>query len=71
MIRTKWVWIGMALGAVAGGLWGWLGSGGYEAADSAVGTGLILACAGMTAGVVVDAIRYMRRRRSSRRYEEP
>jgi hypothetical protein len=42
----RWVATGTLIGGVGGAAWGWLGSGGYEAADSAVGTGLLGAAFG-------------------------
>jgi hypothetical protein len=50
--RGGWPLIGLALGSMAGGLWGWLGSSGYEAIDSAVGTALMGALAGLLIGAV-------------------
>ncbi|MET8149954.1 hypothetical protein ACIBSW_11610 [Actinoplanes sp. NPDC049668] len=56
MRRGSWPLIGLALGAVIGALWGWFGSGGYEAIDSAVGTALMCAAAGLLIGAVAAAL---------------
>ncbi|RAO24842.1 hypothetical protein MED15_00600 [Micromonospora noduli] len=42
--------VGLVLGALGGALWGWLGSDGYEAGDSALGTGLMGAIVGLLIG---------------------
>jgi len=55
MKRGSWPLVGLALGAVIGALWGWFGSGGYEAIDSAVGTALICALPGLLIGAVAAA----------------
>ena len=52
MKRARWPVIGLVLGAAAGGIWGWFGAGGYEAVDSAVGTGFLCALAGLLIGGV-------------------
>ncbi|MFG1996313.1 hypothetical protein ACGFJ7_40685 [Actinoplanes sp. NPDC048988] len=51
--------VGLAAGAGAGWLWGWSASD-YEAIDSAVGTALLGAVAGLLAGAV--AYSHARRR---------
>jgi hypothetical protein len=52
MHRITWPLTGLLLGAAAGCAWGWFGAGGYEAIDSAVGTGLLGALAGLLVGAV-------------------
>jgi hypothetical protein len=52
MQRTRWPLVGLLLGAAAGCAWGWFGANGYEAIDSAVGTGLMGALAGLLVGAV-------------------
>ncbi|MEW1588895.1 hypothetical protein AB0283_26020 [Micromonospora vinacea] len=42
--------VGLVLGALGGALWGWLGGDGYEAGDSALGTGLMGAVVGLLIG---------------------
>ncbi|WP_410819081.1 hypothetical protein [Micromonospora sp. 050-3] len=44
--------VGLVLGALGGALWGWLGGDGYEAGDSALGTGLMGAIVGLLIGAV-------------------
>ncbi|WP_430501284.1 hypothetical protein ACQRWP_06775 [Micromonospora trifolii] len=44
--------VGLVLGALGGVLWGWLGGDGYEAGDSALGTGLMGAIVGLLIGAV-------------------
>ncbi|GIM92174.1 hypothetical protein Ato02nite_039670 [Paractinoplanes toevensis] len=55
--------IGLVLGAVAGGLWGWFGAGGYEANDSAIGTSFLCALAGLLLGAVAATVATRRDRR--------
>lgn len=57
MRKGRWALAGLLLGAVAGALWGWFGSAGYEAGDSAIGTGLLGAVAGALIGAAGGAIR--------------
>jgi hypothetical protein len=45
---------GTAIGASAGALWGYYGSGGSS--DSAIGTGLMVAIVGLLAGAVAATI---------------
>ncbi|MER7586468.1 hypothetical protein ABTW72_02920 [Micromonospora sp. NPDC127501] len=45
--------VGLVLGALGGALWGWWGGDGYEAGDSALGTGLMGAVVGLLIGAVV------------------
>lgn len=47
--------IGAVLGAVSGALWGYLGND-YEAADSALGTGLLGIPLGGLAGMVISVL---------------
>jgi predicted lipid-binding transport protein (Tim44 family) len=63
MKRSTWPLTGLALGAVLGALWGWFGSGGYEAIDSAVGTGLMCALVGLLIGAVAAVVAGRRDRR--------
>jgi hypothetical protein len=56
MRRTTWPMIGLVLGAAVGCCWGWLGARGYEAVDSAVGTGLLCALAGLLTGTVAYSV---------------
>ena len=64
MRRGSWPVIGLVAGAVVGWLWGWFGSGGYEAMDSAVGTSFLCALAGLLVGAVAYTVadRWSRRR---------
>ncbi|NMO52893.1 hypothetical protein HH310_17050 [Actinoplanes sp. TBRC 11911] len=57
MNRTRWPVAGLVLGAAAGCAWGWFGADGYEAVDSAVGTALL----GALAGLLIGAIAYRKR----------
>lgn len=52
----RWVAAGTLIGAIGGAAWGWFGSGGYEAADSAVGTGLLGAAFGCLVGAVLSRL---------------
>lgn len=65
---------GLLVGALAGALWGFLGSvlgsGGYEAGDSAIGTGLMGAIAGMAGGATVTVIRLAKKDRRADRPED-
>ncbi|MFI5893934.1 hypothetical protein ACIA5D_27925 [Actinoplanes sp. NPDC051513] len=63
MRRTRWPVIGLILGAAAGCAWGWFGAGGYEAIDSAVGTGFLCALAGLLVGAVAYAVAEYRDRK--------
>jgi membrane associated rhomboid family serine protease len=63
MRRGSWPVIGLVLGGVAGGLWGWFGSGGYEANDSAIGTSFLCALAGLLIGGVAATVAARRDRR--------
>jgi predicted phage tail protein len=56
MRRTTWPMIGLVLGAAAGCSWGWFGASGYEAIDSAVGTGFLCALAGLLIGGVAYSV---------------
>jgi hypothetical protein len=56
MRRGIWPVVGLVLGAAAGWLWGWFGAGGYEAIDSAVGTSLLCALAGLLVGGVAYSV---------------
>jgi hypothetical protein len=55
--------LGALAGAVAGVVWAWLGSGGYEANDSMLGTGFLGALAGALGGAVLVTLRRRRRGR--------
>jgi hypothetical protein len=48
----RWVAAGTLIGGLAGAALGWLGSGGYESADSAIGTGFL----GGVLGCLVSAV---------------
>lgn len=63
MRRSRWPLIGLVLGAIAGALWGWLGGGGYEAIDSAIGTSLLCALAGLLIGAVAYTVAERRDRK--------
>jgi hypothetical protein len=63
MGRSSWLLIGLVLGVLGGALWGWLGSGGTEGGDSALGTGLLGAVVGLLVGGVALAVRGRRDRR--------
>jgi hypothetical protein len=54
--RGWWPVAGLALGAVAGWLWGWYGSGDYESTDAALGTSFLSALAGLLVGAVAYAV---------------
>lgn len=56
MRRGSWPLIGLVAGAVTGGLWGWFGGGSYEAIDSAVGTSLLCALAGVLIGAIAYTV---------------
>jgi membrane associated rhomboid family serine protease len=62
MRRAAGPLIGLVAGAVAGALWGWFGSGGYEANDSMLGTGFLGALAGLLIGTVIATLVDRRRR---------
>lgn len=51
-MRRSFPLVGLVLGALGGALWGWLGGDGYEAGDSALGTGLMGAVVGLLIGAV-------------------
>ncbi|MGN9914688.1 hypothetical protein ACTMTJ_44885 [Phytohabitans sp. LJ34] len=53
--QVAWIGFGLVTGAVAGVIWGWLGSDGYESWDSAIGTGFLCALAGALVAVAVLA----------------
>ncbi|MEU7906765.1 hypothetical protein [Actinoplanes sp. NPDC049118] len=55
--------VGFVLGGIGGVLWGWFGSGGYEAGDSMLGTGLLCALAGLLIGSVAYTVAGRRDRR--------
>ena len=55
--------IGLVLGAVAGWFWGWLGAGGYEAIDSAIGTAFLCALVGLLLGAVAYSVAAYRDRK--------
>jgi hypothetical protein len=52
MRRVSWPLIGLALGAVIGAFWGWLGDGAAEPADSVLGAALMCALPGVLIGAV-------------------
>ncbi|MEV4351080.1 hypothetical protein AB0J83_42025 [Actinoplanes sp. NPDC049596] len=52
---AAWPFTGLVAGAGAGWLWGWSASD-YEAIDSAVGTALLGAVAGLLAGAVAYSL---------------
>ncbi|MFC5753142.1 hypothetical protein [Actinomadura rugatobispora] len=54
----EWL-IGLILGSCAGAAWGALGND-YEPADSAIGTGLLGAVAGVAIGLVITTVRQFR-----------
>jgi hypothetical protein len=56
MRKGRWALAGLMLGALVGVLWGWSGSDGYEAGDSAIGTGLLCAVAGALIGAICGAL---------------
>ena len=62
MRRGRWALTGLLFGAAAGALWGWFGSGGYEAGDAAIGTGLMGAVTGALAGAISGAVADRRHR---------
>lgn len=53
---VRWPLAGLFAGAVAGALWGWFGGDGYEAVDSAVGTGFLGALAGLLTGAIAFTV---------------
>ena len=56
MRAVVWPLAGLVAGAVAGALWGWFGSGGYEANDATIGTGFLGALAGLLAGAIACTV---------------
>jgi hypothetical protein len=48
-----WVAVGAAVGAGGGAAWGWLGSRGYEANDSMIGTAFLGGLVGALVAVVL------------------
>jgi hypothetical protein len=70
-MRAGWEWLaGLLVGAGAGALWGFWGGDGYEAGDSAIGTGLMGAIAGLAVGATVTAVRFTRARHRAHRPED-
>ena len=66
-MRAGWEWLaGLLVGATAGALWGFFGSGGYEAGDSAIGTGLMGAVLGIVVGATVTVVRLTKSRHRAR-----
>lgn len=63
MHRRRWPIAGLLLGAAAGCAWGWLGARGYEALDSAIGTALLCALAGLLIGAVAVGVAAYRERK--------
>lgn len=63
MRRGWWPVAGFVLGAIAGGLWGYYGSGGYEAGDSALGTAFLCSLAGLLLGGIATTVAERRERR--------
>lgn len=64
--QLRWVAVGALGGGAAGAAWGWFGSGGYEAGDSAIGTGFLCAMAGALLSVLVLALLGWRARGNDR-----
>ena len=58
--------VGMMAGLIAGAMWGWLGSGDYEAGDSAIGTGLLGAVAGGLIAAIFGSVFASRQSRRER-----
>ncbi len=52
--------LGVLAGAVAGVVWAWFATGGYEANDSMLGTGFLGAMTGAIVGAVVVTVRRRR-----------
>jgi hypothetical protein len=63
MRRTRWPLVGLVLGGAVGCSWGWFGAGGYEAIDSAVGTGFLGALTGLLIGAVAYRVSEYRDRK--------
>ncbi len=63
MRAAVWPLAGLLAGAVAGALWGWFGGGGYEAVDSAAGTGFLGALAGLLTGAIAVTVADRRERK--------
>jgi hypothetical protein len=61
MGNGTWPLAGLVLGGLLGAAWGWFGSGGYEAGDSALGTGVMGAVAGALVGAVAAGVAARRR----------
>jgi membrane associated rhomboid family serine protease len=66
MRRGSWPVLGLVLGAMAGAFWGWFGSGGYEANDSAIGTSFLGALGGLLIGAVASTVAARRDRKRRR-----
>lgn len=56
MRRGWWPVTGLLAGLVTGALWGWFGSGGYEAGDAMLGTSFLCGLAGLGLGAVAYEI---------------
>ncbi|MBB4779026.1 hypothetical protein [Actinomadura livida] len=53
--------VGLLAGAALGATWGWFGNS-YESGDSAIGTGLLGAIAGIIIGAIIDTVRFTQKR---------
>jgi outer membrane lipoprotein SlyB len=58
-VRFGWL-VGLLVGAALGATWGWFGNS-YESGDSAIGTGLMGAVAGIILGAIIDTARYAKK----------
>ncbi|WP_207946076.1 hypothetical protein, partial [Actinomadura sp. 7K534] len=61
-MRMSFGWLlGLLAGAALGATWGWFGNS-YESGDSAIGTGLMGAIAGIIIGAIIDTVRRIKTR---------
>lgn len=66
-MRVGFGWlVGLPVGAALGATWGWFGNS-YESGDSAIGTGLLGAIAGIVLGAIIDTARRAKKHQDRRR----
>ena len=63
--QLGWIAVGTGAGGAVGVAWGWVGSGGYEANDSMIGTGFL--CALLAALLTTVFLAVLGRRHGRRR----